>query len=203
MTIAAYAELPPRQRVTFVEHFVARGETLGGIAQRYRVSQAMLIAANPKVQEPESQDRPADRGSHRWRALDQGRPPDGRAGGGGGHQHRRTFHRVKRGRNDLRDRRRVWRDASESCWPGMGWTAGDASASGSALRVVVAEMRARQSCRGTAETTAAAKTHIVRRGETLKGLAKRYGVSIQALREANGLSERETLKTGIALRIPG
>ena len=43
---------------------------------------------------------------------------------------------------------------------------------------------------------APAKTHIVRRGETLKGLAKRYGVSIQALREANGLSERETLKAG-------
>jgi len=49
----------------------------------------------------------------------------------------------------------------------------------------------------------AAKTHVVRRGETLKGLAKRYGVSIQALREANGLTERETLRTGIALRIPG
>ena len=32
MTVAAYAELPARQRVTFVEHFVARGETLGGIA---------------------------------------------------------------------------------------------------------------------------------------------------------------------------
>jgi membrane-bound lytic murein transglycosylase D len=43
----------------------------------------------------------------------------------------------------------------------------------------------------------------VRQGETLRGLAKRYGVSIQALREANGLTERETLKTGIALRIPG
>ncbi len=50
MTVAAYAELPPRQRVTFVEHFVARGETLSGIALRYRVSQAMLTASNPKVQ---------------------------------------------------------------------------------------------------------------------------------------------------------
>jgi LysM repeat protein len=47
------------------------------------------------------------------------------------------------------------------------------------------------------------RTHVVRRGETLKGLAKRYGVSIQALREANGLGEHDTLKTGVALRIPG
>jgi LysM repeat protein len=47
------------------------------------------------------------------------------------------------------------------------------------------------------------RTHLVRRGETLKSLAKRYGVSIQALREANGLSEREPLKAGVALKIPG
>jgi LysM repeat protein len=47
------------------------------------------------------------------------------------------------------------------------------------------------------------RTHLVRRGETLKSLAKRYGVSIQALREANGLGERDPLKAGIALKIPG
>ena len=34
------------------------------------------------------------------------------------------------------------------------------------------------------------RTHVVQRGETLEGLAKRYGVSIQALRRANGLGER-------------
>jgi LysM repeat protein len=44
---------------------------------------------------------------------------------------------------------------------------------------------------------------VVRRGETLTGLAKRYGVSIQALRTANGMSESETLKAGAALKIPG
>jgi membrane-bound lytic murein transglycosylase D len=48
-TLAAYAELPPNRRVTFVEHFVARGETMGGIAQRYHVSQRLLADANPKV----------------------------------------------------------------------------------------------------------------------------------------------------------
>ena len=48
-TVAAYAELPPNRRVTFVEHFVARGETMGGIARRYHVSQRLLADANPKV----------------------------------------------------------------------------------------------------------------------------------------------------------
>ena len=42
----------------------------------------------------------------------------------------------------------------------------------------------------------------VRAGETLAGLARRYGVSIQALREANGLSEDATLKRGVRLKIP-
>jgi membrane-bound lytic murein transglycosylase D len=48
-TLAAYAELPANRRVTFVEHFVARGETMGGIARRYHVSQRLLADANPKV----------------------------------------------------------------------------------------------------------------------------------------------------------
>ena len=44
---------------------------------------------------------------------------------------------------------------------------------------------------------------MVRRGDTLTGLAKRYGVSVQALREANGMAQRETLRAGVALKIPG
>jgi LysM repeat protein len=44
---------------------------------------------------------------------------------------------------------------------------------------------------------------VVRRGETLKGLAKRYGVSVQALRNANVLSESRPLKAGKSLKIPG
>src|SRR6185312_9731671 len=46
---AAYAVLPARQRVTFIEHFMAGGETLGHIARRYHVNQTMLLAANPKL----------------------------------------------------------------------------------------------------------------------------------------------------------
>jgi LysM repeat protein len=51
--------------------------------------------------------------------------------------------------------------------------------------------------------SSAMRTHVVQRGETLLGLAKRYGVSVQALREANGMTERTTLKAGVALKIPG
>jgi N-acetylmuramoyl-L-alanine amidase len=47
------------------------------------------------------------------------------------------------------------------------------------------------------------RIHVVQRGETLIGLAKRYGVSTQALREANGLTRGSTLRAGFALKIPG
>ena len=44
-----WAELPANERVTFLTHRVAKGETLSGIAQRYGVSTTLLQAANPKA----------------------------------------------------------------------------------------------------------------------------------------------------------
>ncbi|WP_010258419.1 M23 family metallopeptidase [Treponema primitia] len=44
--------------------------------------------------------------------------------------------------------------------------------------------------------------HRVTRGETLYGIARQYGVSMQTLLSANGLSERYTLKIGDVLHIP-
>ncbi|MFP3040381.1 M23 family metallopeptidase [Treponema primitia] len=44
--------------------------------------------------------------------------------------------------------------------------------------------------------------HRVTRGETLYGIARQYGVSMQTLLMANGLSERYTLKVGDLLHIP-
>jgi membrane-bound lytic murein transglycosylase D len=42
--------LPANERVTFVTHRVAGGETLSGIAQRYGIRTSVLQAANPGVQ---------------------------------------------------------------------------------------------------------------------------------------------------------
>ena len=47
--LAAYALIPADERVTFVEHRVARGETLSHIALRYGIRVADLQAANPSV----------------------------------------------------------------------------------------------------------------------------------------------------------
>ncbi len=200
MTVAAYAELPPRPRVTFVEHFVARGETLGGIALRYRVSQSLLMASNPKVQ------------SRRLRIGQRIVVPTGGAPSTGVARRmaepvvaagtpRKTFHRVQRGEtiSEIADEYGV-SQRELLAWNGLD-NRGRIRA-GQRIRVASPDAAPAPRVR-EGSPRPAAKTHVVRRGETLRGLAKRYGVSIQALREANGLEEQETLRTGLALKIPG
>jgi membrane-bound lytic murein transglycosylase D len=194
-TAVAYAELPPRQRVTFVEHFVVRGETLGGIALRYRVSQAMLAAANPKLKSRSIRIGqrvivPTGGALSTSVALRMAEPVV--AAG----THTGAFHRVRRGEtiSEIADEfgvtQRELRD----------WNRLDQRGRiriGQRLRIVSPD-----SPRSALSTTDGAKTHVVRPGETLKGLARRYGVSIQALRKANNLSERQALRAGVALKIP-
>jgi murein DD-endopeptidase MepM/ murein hydrolase activator NlpD len=50
---------------------------------------------------------------------------------------------------------------------------------------------------------AGARTHIVRRGDTLYSLARRYGVSVTSLMRANGISEPRRVPVGMRLAIPG
>jgi len=188
-TVAAYAELPASRRVTFVEHIVASGETMGGIAKRYRVSLSLLTDANPRV---------------RGRALRIGQRVIVPTGGALSTSVARRvsdpvvpasststgFHRVRRGET-------------------LSGLAGEYAVSVSQLRAWnslghSAPIRAGQPLRvSPPEKAADARVHLVRRGETLAGLARQYGVSIQALREANGLSERDPLRAGLAIRIPG
>lgn len=50
---------------------------------------------------------------------------------------------------------------------------------------------------------AASRTHKVRRGETLTGIARRYRVSLTALKRANAIRNAHALRAGQRLRIPG
>jgi membrane-bound lytic murein transglycosylase D len=192
-TVAAYAVLPPRQRVTFIEHFVSRGETLGGIALKYHVSQTMLMAANPKLHS--TRIRIGQRvvvptgGVPSTRVARRMADPVVAAG-----TSTSAYHRVRKGEtiSEIADEYGVTQRELKA------WNKLDSRGrirAGQNLRVVSPD---------TPRSAASdARTHVVQRGDTLKGLAKRYGVSIQALRDANGLDERSTLKVGLALKIPG
>jgi membrane-bound lytic murein transglycosylase D len=55
---------------------------------------------------------------------------------------------------------------------------------------------------GSAGSRTAGRTHEVAEGETLWGIARRYDVTVAAVREANDLSESEAIQPGRTLRIP-
>ena len=60
----------------------------------------------------------------------------------------------------------------------------------------------RASSSSSASSSAAAgRSHTVGDGETLWGIARRYGVTVDAVKAANGM-ERETIRPGQTLRIP-
>jgi len=193
-TVAAYAELPPNRRVTFVEHVVARGETMGGIARRYRVSQSMLAAANPKVKPSRlrvGQTLIVPTGgaisTSVARRMAAPTAPAGTSTSG--------YHRVRRGEtlSGIADEYGVsQRDLRR--WNSLD-TDGHIQA-GQRLRVAPPP-------RTGASAASAGRTHTVRSGDTLDALAKRYGVTVDALREVNGMSSHDVLRSGVAIKIPG
>jgi LysM repeat protein len=197
--VTAYKVLPARQRVTFIEHFMARGETLGHIARRYHVSQAMLLAANPRLHPRRVKigqrvvvptgGVPSTKVARRMAE------PVVAAGTNTG-----AFHRVKRGEtiSEIADEYGVTQRELRA------WNKLDQRGRirvGQRLRVVSPDGPQPQPP-AAAPDSSGIRTHVVQRGETLSGLAKQYGVSVQALRNANNLTGRAPLKAGRAIRIP-
>ncbi len=202
-TLAAYEQLPPERRITFLEHTVTSGQTLSGIASRYGVSTRLVVEANPRVRGRKL--RPGQRiivptggaisTSVARRMADPVEPAASSPTG---------FHRVRRGETlsglaveygvTVRQLR-AWNALGENGMVRIG------------QRLRVAAPRARPASRVTTSvagaTASGERVHQVRRGETLTGLAKRYRVSVQALREANGMSAGDALRAGVTLRIPG
>jgi len=55
---------------------------------------------------------------------------------------------------------------------------------------------------GSSASSGAGRTHLVVRGDTLSGIAARYGVSQDALKRANGIGANNVVMLGATLRIP-
>jgi len=49
----------------------------------------------------------------------------------------------------------------------------------------------------------AAKTYTVKKGDTLSGIAKRYGLTYQKLASCNGIKDPNAIRIGQVIRIPG
>ena len=205
-TVASYAELPASKRVTFVEHIVAQGQTMSGIASRYHVNLGLLTDANPRLRgrllRPGQQVIVPTGGALSTSVARRVATPVVPAG-----STPTGFHRVRRGETLSGLGRRVRRHRHSApfveCPGPLGRHSCGPAAQGVAARPGEVSGRADGDAGGLTDGTSGERVHVVQRGETLGGLARQYGVSVQALRAANGLSERGTIRAGAALRIPG
>ena len=133
-----YDSLPATERITFVDHYVSRGQTLSDIAKHYRVTVSLIESANPRIR------------SHA-----------------------------------LRVGQRIIVPMSGRVVPASAWS-------------VPPEPRYRR----VSSTEASAGAHRVRPGETASEIARRFGVSLTALLNYNGLTMGSLLRVGDLLKIP-
>ncbi len=208
-TAAAYEDLPASKRVSFLEHVATRGQSTRAIAQRYGVSASALIEANPRLRQhaPRAGQRviiplagPMSTVVARRIAA-----PEPTAA---------EFHRVRRGesvsriasRYGISQRQlRQWNRLGARSHVRVGQRVRIAPPPAQRARQAELKKSRAKPARGTTVTRMAATTahtHTVKRGETLMGLARRYGMSVQALASANGLSSRSRVNAGTSLRIP-
>ncbi len=189
-----YAELPPSKRVRYREHIVRKGETLGGIARRYGVSVSDLRSTNRAVRNTnlirinQILVVPVIGGSGGTSVSAGGAPAAPSSGGG--------THTVRRGETASEIAEHYGIGLSKLiAWNGL-------PASG---RIRVGQRLVLQPPSGTRASTAAtgsARSHLVRRGETLSAIASRYGVSVSAIMELNGIRSARGLLAGKRIKIP-
>lgn len=190
-TQEAFDVLPERERVTFREHVVTSGQTASGIAERYSVSLTLLYEANPSIRNRylkigQRLVIPVGGAMSTVVARSVSEPAPARTV---------TYHRIRSGEtlSGIAERYRV-SQASLRKWNRMG----------NSSRIRAGQrLRVGESTTERARAASSGRTHTVRSGETLSGLAQQYGVSTRALGSANGLSVSAGIRIGQRLRIPG
>ena len=206
---ARLAEIPPRARVRWTRHRVRRGETLGHIARRYRVTVAdirrvnrirgHLIRAGQSLLIPvASRDRAAytlsaDARRARLRATPRG--------------DRKVVHRVRRG-DTLWDIARAYGVSVRRLARWNGLALRDPLRPGDTLVVWLRDDKARayasrpvSAAAVLPEETRRTIHYVVRRGDSLSRIARRFRVSVRDLVRWNGLRLSDYLRPGQRLKV--
>lgn len=191
----ALAAVPSAERITSFTHPVGRRETIRSIAKRYGLTPAELAEFNQL--EPTAKLHPGGElripGKARLKALEAAERELAAGGSRPG-----AIHRVRKGESLSTIARRYRVTVRQM----LAWNDVDAGATlrvGQRVRVGPAAV-SREGAGSPGPSGGA--THLVRRGETLAGLAKRYRVSVAALMAANGLRSARDLQAGRRLTIP-
>jgi len=186
--------LPASERLGSFPHRAKPGETLASLGKRYGVALSAIRAANAEFARkgPRKGDVVRIPGEARlkgWVAENRRVNTSEPISGG-------VSHRVRRGEtlSGIAKRYRVTVSKLRS-WNGL---RSNNLRVGQVLRLRPGRSRAASK----PAVVAAAKIHLVRAGDTLSSIARRYGTTISALRSANGLSAGRMLLAGQRLRIP-
>jgi membrane-bound lytic murein transglycosylase D len=228
-TSVAYAELPPSKRVSYVTHVVKRGQTLSGVARSYGVSQGAIRDANSKLarrkylRAGEKLIIPTSGRISPVVARSVAEEPAER-----GRSSRPVFHRVKRGesisviaqRYEITQKQlRSWNKLGRGsriivgqklriAAPGTrGSAAADDAPRSRGTKVAARGAKSGRTIKSSAGASVAkakvkSRTHVVKRGETLTGIASRYDVTLRELAKANGIRTTTRIQAGKRLRIP-
>jgi|GEM_PF-1058961 len=200
----------PAAESSFRTHTVEEGETVRGLARVYEVAAAAIREANDlgaeantlragrklRIPRASSAGAPA-RDTESAPARSASRPAESTS---------RT-HTVEEGET-VRGLARVYEVSAESIREANDLGAEQNTLrAGRTLRIPRASSSASTPARSTtgtpARSTASTRTHTVEEGETVRGLARVYEVSADAIREANDLdADANTLRAGRTLRIP-
>jgi membrane-bound lytic murein transglycosylase D len=202
----AVAQLAPGERIPGTTHVVRKGETLRAIARRYGLTPSELAAFNPGV-DPVHGTKPGTElrvpGTARLRsfAAEDSRMP-------AAHQPGSTVHRVRRGETVASIARKYRMTPSQlramnELGDKDGLRVGQRLRVGGVRRHAESpEPRPEHKTRVAKPKSVAASSYLVKPGDTLTAVARRYGVSVKALMAANGLSSQQGLKAGARLKIP-
>jgi membrane-bound lytic murein transglycosylase D len=201
LVASRFGALDPKERVSFVDHTVSRGQTLATIARMYRVSSRLITGANPGVRMSRLRT-----GTHIMiptsfvpAVAERAAAPITRSSRPGTTGSTTIRYRVRSGES-LSSIAGKYDTSVQRLRALNAMSPGDMLRAGQVLRVPAPTAVA--PARASVAAAEGGKAHIVRRGETLSGIATQYGVTLSALRSANGMTASSVLKAGKRLTIP-
>lgn len=181
---AAYARVPAAERPAVMTHVVRRGETVSGIAKRYGISTATLMAANRVARA-----RSLKSGTTLYIPVSGSKLPESLL--------REPEPAVAASRTH------IVRSGETLSGIAARYNVTQASITSANRLPASGAIRAGQKLRIDGGAPArTAKSYVVQRGDTVGEIAEKYGVGQSALIRANGLGSRGAIKVGQRLKIP-